>query len=155
MATVETVMASKSGPAISSAQAGQVTVQHSKYELTAAESGDNTLLIRMLKLPAGHRIVSLVVFNDDLDTGAAAALDIGIEDSEGATDDLTLFASAQAAQTAATTTRYENESVWEYAAADYDRYLVVGIETAAATGLAGGISAVLTTRPELGSQFDG
>ncbi len=154
MATVTTVMGGNSGPAVQSSQAGQVTVQKSKIELTAAQVDDATLILRMLKLPAQHRIVSLVMFNDDLDTGAGAAFDIGIADDVGATDDPVLFGAAVAFQTAATVTRFEGEAIWDYAAADNDRFLELAIETVGATSLAGGISVVLTTRPELGAAFE-
>lgn len=154
MATRTTVMGGNSGPSVASSQAGQVTVQASKTEVTVAEVEDSAFILRMLKLPAQHRIVSLVMFNDDLDMGAGLAFTIGIADDEGATDDLVLFAAAQDAQTAATVTRLENEAIWNYAAVDYDRFLELAIETVAATGLAGGISVVLTTRPELGAAFE-
>ena len=42
-----------------------------------------------------------------------------------------------------------------FAAVNYDRYVVVTMETVSATGLAGQIGLTLTSRPELGSQFDG
>lgn len=157
LAVAETVMASNAGPSIASAQAGQVTVQHAAYEVTQAESESSAFILAMLKLPAGHRIVSLVMFNDSLDDGSGAAVDIGVEDTvqdPSDTTDLTLFAIAQDVQTAATVTRLEGEAVWQYAAANYDRYVLVQIETVAASGTLGGISLVLTTRPELGSQFE-
>ena len=157
MATRTTVMGSDAGPSISSAQAGQVTVQHAKLETSILEMEDATFIMRMLKLPAGHRIVSLVMHNDDLDTGATGAVDIGIQDDvqdPADTSDLTLFAIAQDVQTAATVTRLENEAIWQYASANYDRFLEIAIETVAATGLVGGVSVVLTTRPVLGDNFE-
>ncbi len=157
LATAEHVMASNAGPAISSSQAGQVTVQHAQREFTQAEMEAAGTIVAMLKLPAGHRIVNMVMFNDDLDTGATGAVDIGVEDTvqdPADTTDLTLFAIAQDVQTLATVTRFENEAVWDFAAANYDRYVIIQIETVSATGLPGGVSLVLTTRPELGTQFE-
>lgn len=157
MATRSTVLGGNSGPSIQSSQAGQVTVQHVKMEVTVAEMEDATFIARMLKLPAGHRLVSLVMFNDDLDSGAGLAFDIGIQDDvqdPSDTSDLTLFASAQDAQTAAVLTRLEGEAIWQFASANYDRFVEIAIETVAATGLIGGISLVLTTRPELGAAFE-
>jgi hypothetical protein len=154
MPTVESVMASKAGPAISSAQAGQTTTQHATYTTpAAADTEDATLQIRLLKLPAQHRIVSLCLDTPDLDSGATGTIDVGVEDAEGATDDLTLFAAAQSIQAAAFN-RYESKAIWDYAAVDYDRYIVVNVDVASTTGLAGTINACLVTRPELGSQFE-
>lgn len=158
MVTRATIMGGRTGPSIASAQAGQVVVQHSKIELTVAEVESSTFIARFMKLPAQHRIVSLVVFNDDLDGTTGAAVDIGIQDDvqdPSDTSDLTLFAAAQDMQTAATITRLETEAMWEYAAANYDRFVEMAIETVAGTGLVGGVSMVLTTRPELGAQFEG
>jgi len=154
MATVASVMGSNAGPAIASAQAGQVTVQRGSYEMIATEPEDNTLSVRMVKLPAQHRIVSLVVENDDLDSGATGTIDIGIEDDVGATSDATLFGAAVSVQAAAVV-RYETQAALELAAVDYDRYITIDIDVAATTGLAAGVAATLTSRPELGSQFEG
>jgi hypothetical protein len=111
----------------------------------------------MVKLPAQHRIVSLVVENDDLDTGAAGTIDIGLEDDiqdPADTSDATLFGAAVSVQAAAVV-RYETQAALELPAVNYDRYITIDIDTAAATGIAAGVAATLTTRPELGSQFDG
>jgi len=151
-------MGGPSGPSIQSAQAGQVTVQHSKIELLATETEDATFIMRMMKLPAGHRIVSLVMFNDDLDSDSAGAFDIGIQDDvqePDDTSDLTLFGAAIDVQTAATITRFENEAIWEFASANYDRFVEISMETVSGTGLVGGVSLVLTSRPELGPAFEG
>ena len=157
MPTVESVMASKSGPAIASAQAGQTTTQHATYTTpAAADTEDNTLAIRMLKLPAQHRIVSLCLDTPDLDSGATGTIDVGVEDSvqdPSDTSDLTLFATAQSIQAAAFN-RYESKAIWDYGVADYDRYITINVATASTTGLAGTINACLVTRPELGSQFE-
>lgn len=156
MGTVSSVMASKSGLSIQSSQAGQVTVQRGNYELTAAEAGDDTLLIRLVKLPAQHRIVSLVVEMDDLDDGAAGVCDVGIEDTiqdPVDTTDADLFVAGLSMQ-AASCTRYDVAAAMALPAQDYDRYITVDITTAAGTGAAGGIAATLTSRPELGSQFE-
>ena len=77
MATKSSVLGSNSGPSVASAQAGQVTVVRGSYDLLAADSEDTTLQLRIVKLPAQHRIVSVVLDNDDLDTGATGAIDIG------------------------------------------------------------------------------
>ena len=153
MPTVETVMASKSGPAIASASAGQVTVQQAAYVLAAADTEDATLQVRLLKLPAQHRIVSLCLDHGDLDAGATGTIDVGVEDSIGATDDLTLFAAAQSIQAAAFN-RYESKAIYDFGVTDYDRYIVVNVDVASTTGQAGEFTAVLVSRPELGSQFE-
>lgn len=156
MPALETVMGGNSGPAIASAQAGQTTTQQSRISLLATDVEDVATRIRMLKLPAQHRIVSLVLVNEDLDMGATGTIDVGIEDTvqdPADTTDATLFASAQSIQAAANN-RYESAAVWDFAAANYDRFLIVDIDVVAATGIAGDIHATLVTRPELGTQFE-
>ncbi len=157
MPTVETVMASKSGPAIASAQAGQVTVQQSAYVLAAAaDTEDATLHIRLLKLPAQHRIVSLCLDHGDLDAGATGTIDVGVEDTiqdPSDTSDLTLFAAAQSIQAAAFN-RYETKAIYDYGVTNYDRWVVVNVDVASTTGQTGEFTAVLVTRPELGAQFE-
>ena len=163
MATVASIMGGNAGPAIASAQAGQVTVQRGSYDGAITEWEDATIQIRVVKLPAQHEIVDLVMDNDDLDTGATGAVDIGIEDTvqidlNGDADDSTsllLFATAIDVQTAA-----NRQNVMSFAAArlgvrNYDRFVVVTMETVAATGLAGRLGLTLTSKPSLGSQFDG
>ena len=158
MATKSSVLGSNSGPAVQSAQAGQVTVVRGTYDLTAADAIDTTLQLRVVKLPAQHRIIDLVLDNGDLDTGTDGAIDIGIEDDiqdPADTTNLLLFATAIDVQTAA-----NRQNVMSYAAAvlaaqNYDRFIVVTWETVAATGLAAQIGLTLTSVPELGSQFDG
>ena len=152
MGTVASVMGSNAGPAISSAQAGQVTVQRGNYEMTAAEAQDATLNIRLVKLPAGHRIVSVVLDNDAF--GDALLVDVGVEDTVGATSDATLIAAAVDVFTAAGINRYETRAMAEFAAADNDRYIAVSFDTPDTTGAIGDIAVTLTSRPELGSQFE-
>jgi len=157
MGTVTTVMGSNAGPAVASAQAGQSTTQRGNYELTAVEVDDTTLLIRLVKLPAQHRFVSLLIEHDDLDAVTAHAIDIGVEDTvqdPADTTDLTLIAAAATITQAAGSTRYETQAMFEFPAVNYDRFIVVGMETAATTAQAGGIAATLVSRPELGAQFE-
>jgi hypothetical protein len=156
MARVYSVMGSNAGPSISSAQAGQVTVQRGNYELAATDSEDNTLEIVLVKLPAQHRLVELIVENDDLDSGASGTVDIGLLDTiqdPADTTNLTFFAAAQSVQAAAIT-RFVSQAAMELAAVNYDRYIVVNVDVASATGLAGGVAATLISRPELGAQFE-
>lgn len=156
MPTVESVMASKSGPAIASAQAGQVTVQRGTYELTATQAEDNTLVIRAVKLPAQHRFVQCILENDDLDSGATAELDVGLEDTiqdPADTTDSQLIAAGVSGQGAAAAVLV-SQAALELPAVNYDRYITVAVATAATTGLAGGVAVTLFSRPELGSQFE-
>lgn len=155
MPTIESNMASKSGLAVSSSQAGQATTQSGNYELTKAQTEDATVLLRILKLPASHRIVNLTIANDDLDTGTALVLDIGIEDTVGDTTNATLFANDSAAGQAAGIADVTSLAALELAAADNARYITIDIGTAATTGIAGGIRAILTSVPEQGAQFAG
>ncbi len=158
MPTKETVMASKSGVAIASAQAGQVTIQRGSYLLTAADAIDAALQLRIVKLPAQHRIVDLALDNDSIDTSTGAAIDIGIEDSiqdPADTTNLTLFTSAVDVQTDGNRQKVMTAAAALLAAVDYDRFIVVTIETVATTGEIGYIALTLTSMPELGSQFDG
>ncbi len=156
MPIVSSVMGSSAGPAIASAQAGQTTTQRGNYELTGAEAEDDALLIRLVKLPAQHRIVSLVVENDDLDSGSGLVVDVGIEDTVQDPDDSTdanLVATGVTYQAAAVV-RYETQAMLEFGVRNYDRFITIDITTAAGTGVPGGIAATLVSRPELGSQFE-
>jgi hypothetical protein len=149
-------MGSNAGPSISSAQAGQVTVQRGNYELSTTEAEDATLEIALVKLPAQHRVVELIVENDDIDSGATATFDVGLLDTiQDPTDttDLTFWATAVSGQ-AAGINRYISQAAMELAAVNYDRWVVVNILAAATTGVAGGIAATLISRPELGAQFE-
>jgi len=149
-------MGSNAGPSIASAQAGQTVTQRGNYELLAAQAEDDTLLIRLVKLPAQHRMVSLVVENDDLDDAAGLVVDIGLEDTvqdPADTTDATLVATGVTMQAAAVA-RYETQAMLELAVVNYDRFITIDITTAAGTGAAGGIAATLVSRPELGAQFE-
>lgn len=156
MAIFESVMASKSGPAIASAQAGQTVTQRGNYEVVGAELEDNANSVRLVKLPAQHRIVSLCLENDDLDSGAALVFDVGIEDTiqdPADTSNSTLFATGVSGQ-AAGFNRYESAAIAEFGVTNYDRYVTIDVTTGAGTGLAAGIAATLVTRPHLGDQFE-
>ncbi len=158
MATVASIMGGNSGPAIASAQAGQVTVQRGTYDLLATDSEDAAIQFRMVKLPAQHEILDLVLDNDDLDGVTAGAIDIGIEDSiqdPADTTDLTLFATAVDVQTAANRQNVMSFSAARVAPVNYDRFVVVTMETVSTTGLVGRLGLTLTSKPSLGSQFDG
>ena len=155
MATIESNMAAKSGLAVSSSQAGQATTQSGNYELTTAQTEDATVLLRILKLPATHRITNLVIACDDLSTGTDIVLDVGIEDTVGATTAATLFVNDSTLGQAGGIADVTSLAALELAAADNDRYITIDIGTAATTGIAGGIRAILTSVPEQGTQFAG
>ena len=163
MPTVASVMGGPAGPAVASAQAGQVTVQRGTYDTVATDTEDSAINIRMVKLPAQHEIVDLVLDNGILDSGSAGAIDIGLEDDiqvdlDGSADDSTdllLFATAVDVQSAA-----NRQNVMSFAAAqlgvrNYDRYVVITMETVSTTGLVDRIALTLTSKPSLGAQFDG
>lgn len=158
MPTKESVLGSNSGPAVQTAQAGQVAVVRGSYDLLATDSEDTTIQLRVVKLPAQHRIVAVILDNDDLDTGTDGAIDVGVEDSiqdPADTTDLTAIATAIAVQTAANAQVLVGFDSIRLAPVNYDRFIVVTMETVSATGLAGQIGLTLLSRPELGDQFDG
>jgi hypothetical protein len=158
MATVATIMGGKQGPAVASAQAGQVTVQRGEFDTTVLGMEDAALQVRVVKLPAGHRIIDLVMDNDDLDTGATGAVDIGIEDDiqdPADTTNLLLFATAVAVQTAAIRANHMSFAAARLAPQNYDRFIVITLETVSATGLVGKLGLTLTSQPDLGAQFLG
>lgn len=68
-------------PSINSCQAGEV--RSVRAEIDLADTGALALndVLRMVKLPPGHRVVDLQVDCDDLDTNGTPAivLDVGIE----------------------------------------------------------------------------
>lgn len=151
MPTVESNLAHN--PGIQSAQAGQVTVQYGTYDLIGTQAEDAALVLGLVRLPAQHRIVSATFENEDLDTGATALVDLGIEDTfqdPADTTDLTLFAAAVDVQTAGIV-EYKTKAMLEFASVNYDRYVVLSIDTVAATGLAGAVAFELVTRPDLSS----
>lgn len=135
---------------IQSAQAGQVTVQRGTYDLSAAQLADNTAEVRIVRLPAEHRIVRGVFETEDLDTGATGTVDIGLVDTiqdPSDTTNLTLFATGLSIQ-AASINLYETAALKELAAVPYDRYVVVQINVAAGTPAPGQIAFELTSRPD-------
>ena len=153
MGVVKSGLASLS---MSSAQAGQVTVQRGGYELSVAETEDATLEIELVRWPAQHRFVSMVAEVDDLDTGAGGTFDLGLRDKDqdpADTTDLTLFEAATSSQ-AASFTIHETAALMELAAVNYDRFIVFNVDVASATGIAAGVHVTLTTRPEIGAQFE-
>ena len=140
-------------PSIQSAQAGQVTVQRGTYELIATQSEDVANAFRVVRLPAGHRIVELTLENDDLDSGATGTIDVGLEDTiqdPADTSDSTLFFTAQTVQAVGINT-VKTQAMQEVAAVNYDRYITVEIDVASTTGLAAGIAVELVSRPDLPS----
>lgn len=156
MPALETVMGGNSGPSIASAQSGQTVTVQTRITLLGTDTEDAATVIRLLKVPAQHRIVSLVLVNDDLDDGAAGLIDVGVEDTvqdPADTSDATLFAAALTIQ-AAGNNRFENAAIWDYASANYDRFVAITIDTVSGTGAAGDLHATLVTRPELGAQFE-
>lgn len=163
MATVTSVMASAAGPAVASAQAGQVTVQRGTYDLIGTDSEDAAIQVRVVKLPAGHVPINLALDNDDLDSGTSGAIDIGLEDDiqldlDGGADDSTdllLFGTAIDVQTAANRQEVMSHAAAILTARNYDRYVVVTMETVSGTGLVGTLGLTLTSKPVLGDQFLG
>jgi hypothetical protein len=148
-------MGGKSGFAVASAQAGQTVTVPGVYDLTAAEAEDDTLVIKLVKIPAQHKLVSLVVSNDDLDTGAALIVDVGILDEiqdPSDTTDADFFAASVNMQAAAVNA-YQTAAMLDLGVVNYDRFVTATITTAAGTGAAGSIKALLTSRPTLGPAF--
>lgn len=119
------------------------------FEVAAADidaDGDTVGLIRLL---ANAIIVSLKTFNDDLDSGANVAFNVGIAKLDGTIVDEDAFASAvsfQAADVAGTEHRFESavngidtlgERLWQNAGDSDDSegaYAIVMYQTAAAAG---------------------
>lgn len=140
-------------PSIQSAQAGQVTVQRGTYDLDAVQLADNTTVVRIVRLPADHRIVEAYFSTEDLDTGATGVVDLGIEDTvQDPTDttDSTLFATGVSVQAAADFA-YKSKALQDLASRPYDRYVTVALTAAAGTPAAGAIAFELVSRPDLAS----
>jgi hypothetical protein len=154
MATVETVLASKSGPALMSSQAGQAVVQRGTYNVLAAQAEDATLSIRVVKIPAQHRITKVVLSASAM--GTSLTLDVGVEDTVGATSDPNLFTATPITTGAAGgIVDVTNKAGLDLAAADNNRYLTVDVVVVAGTGADGTIDVLLECIPELGTQFAG
>ena len=148
MAILESKMAAN--PSIQSAQAGQPTVQYGTYDALGVDTEDAANSIRMVRLPAQHRFISVTLQMPDLDSGATGTFDFGLEDTvqdPADTTDLTLFETATSMQ-AASFTEYKTAALLAIPAVNYDRYLTVNVDVVSATGLPDEIAVELQSRPD-------
>lgn len=128
--------------------AGQLTVNHGEFTLSAALVQDDT--IKMCKLPAQHVPVDLVGSCSDLDTGGSPAIvmQIGLNDTPGDTDDVDAFSASVTAGQAGGVFRMDAIAAHRIAPVDYDREVMITVGTGPATGATTGtISVDLVSRP--------
>jgi hypothetical protein len=140
-------------PGVQSAQAGQPTVQYGTYDTAIVDTQDAANSIRMVRLPAQHRFVSVTLAMPDLDSGATGTFDFGLEDTvqdPADTTNLVLFESATSMQ-AASFTEYKSQALLAIPAVNYDRYLTINVDVVSATGIVAEIAVELQSRPDLPS----
>jgi len=140
---------SNSGYSLQECGAGGLRCVQSVIDVqTEPTEGDS---IRMCKIPAGHRVVDVKLFCDDLDTGTELVLDVGVEDEIQDPSDTTnvdaFLDGTTIGQTGGTATG-ALKTMFDLGAVPYDRWLAVLWLTDAATFAAGDLGVVLTTRPE-------
>jgi hypothetical protein len=143
MPTIQSDQVAQNSPQVLPFPAGSLAYRKATVSLTAAQAGDNTLVIEMLPIFKNERVVDLFLVAEDLDSGIAALiLDVGdglvtdryIDGADvGGTGGTHRMLNAAAAAPSAT------EFPHDYAANDT---IDVSIQVAAATGQAGSITLV-------------
>jgi hypothetical protein len=130
--------------------AGTAVSQRVEYSLPTAPSEDD--IIEMGVIPAGCRVVDVILDADDLDTDAspAIALDVGIMSGDPGVDDDARtcgaeFFSASAVAQAGGVARPTLKTAFRVEPVDHDRSVGIKIGTAAATFAAGKIGLTLIT----------
>lgn len=146
--TVLSAAAALNRPAAIARGAGELSHNYGEYvTLTGLVTTDT---IRMCKLPARHVAVDLILTTDDQDTNGSPAvvIDVGIEDTVGATDDPNALISASTVGQAGGVARMNVNAGVKIAPVDYDRYVTITPTTSATTGVVGAtITAALLSRP--------
>ncbi|MGE4072719.1 MAG: hypothetical protein AB7E72_16240 [Lysobacterales bacterium] len=118
-----------------------------EFDLTAALALNDT--IDMVKLPAGHVPVDLILDTDDLDSGVAAiVLHAGLRKADGTNDDPDAFIASSTVAQAGGVARLSAVAGLRIAAADVDRNVYITVATAPGTGATSGkIGVTLISRP--------
>lgn len=147
MTAYQSTPIARNQPAKTIALAGIVPTRV-EFDLTAALVLNDT--IDMVKLPAGHVPVDLILDTDDLDTGGAPAivLHVGLRKADGTTDDPDAFIASSTVGQAGGMARLSAVAGLRIAAADEDRNVYITVATAPATGATTGkIGVTLLSRP--------
>lgn len=90
--------------------AGRVRIAVSSVEVTAADFDAVGDTIKLASIPSNARINSIKIANDDLDSGADSAFDLGLLDRDGAVKDVDVYATAVSLQTASALRELVNEA---------------------------------------------
>lgn len=127
--------------------AGEVVAHRFEYNVTGDEVLDD--IIELAPLPAYMRVVDMVIDSDDLDDGAALALDVGVmsgklgesldEDGNARTCGAEFFDGDTVGQ-AGGVSRMALATGYRVAPVDHDRAIGVKIAAAAGTGKAGKVA---------------
>jgi hypothetical protein len=138
MAAYTAPAAAQNRPASTVTGAGQVDINHGVFSLSANLAASDT--IRLCRLPAGHVPVDFILDSDDVDSGGSPtiAFNVGIEDTIGATTNLTAFLAATNVGQAGGLARITTAASRRIAPVDYDRYVTLTVSTGPATGVATG-----------------
>lgn len=134
-------------PAKSSANSGPVATRR-EFDLTAALAINDT--IDMVKLPAGHVPVDLILDTDDLDSGGSPAivLHVGLRKADGTNDDADAFIASSTVGQAGGVARMAAVAALRVTKSDSDRNVYITVATGPATGATSGkIGVTLISRP--------
>lgn len=128
-------------PAMTVTGVAQLTVNPGVIALTVALANADT--VALMKLPAGHIPVDLIVDTDALDSGSAIVFDAGLLE-DGADGD-ELISASDAAQ-AGGVARLNQSAGRRLEPVDHDRLIGITVTTAPTGGQAGTINATLLSR---------
>jgi len=155
MATVTHPLASNSGHALNSSQAGQPVIAKARLQYAANHAAGD--VIRLCKWPAGHVLVDAYLEIDDLDSNGSPELDldIGMVDDQGTTDDPDcIIENTLVGGVAGGIVRMNSKAAMRIAAVDYDRHIAATVVTDAATLAAGEIGIVCVFLPAAPNGMD-
>lgn len=90
-------------------------------------------LVKLVKIPAGHRVVGLNVFSGDLDAGTALVVDVGLLKEGDAALETVFVSGSTLGQAGGTLAVPATTTMFTTAGNDADRILAVEVTTSAGT----------------------
>lgn len=112
------------------------------FDLATANGGGGALVLNdtidTSILPGNHIPTDLILFSDDLDSGTAIMLQVGLYDPVLGTTNVACFLSASNVAQAGGIARANVVDFLKLAPVDYDRYVRITVSTAPGTGAATG-----------------
>ena len=147
MASYIAAAATGQRPANTYSGAQVAALNYGEFTVATALAVSDT--IRLCKLPAEHIVVDFVGNSGDLDTGTAIVLDVGIEDTVGATSDPDAILLGSTVGQAGGVFRMGAIAASLIAPVNYDRFISVLVATGPTTGTTGvAVSGTLFSRPQ-------